>query len=188
MGTVMNRRESGMGPYYAGLWLWTRLGDSDVWIRSFSVLGSAVAVLLVFRLTLRWFSRWPAVIAATILLVSPFMHQYQTEARTYAWTMVVAVGMAFLGDVWVRRPSIVSSLGLGALGGVGVALSPLFVLWVSSFALAVVLAQIVESNPGHRFAFTELSEAAAHRVGVPRRRAVEFVAEDERRRGGDDLS
>jgi mannosyltransferase len=141
MWTVMNHREAGMGPYYVALWLWTRLGHSDVWIRSFSVLGSAVAVLLVFRLTLRWFSRWPAVIAATILLVSPFMHQYQTEARTYAWTMVVAVGMAFLGDVWVRRPSIVSSLGLGALVGVGVVLSPLFVLWVGSFAIVVLLAR-----------------------------------------------
>jgi mannosyltransferase len=140
MWSVINRREAGMGPYYVALWLWTRLGHSDVWIRSFSVLGSAVAVLLVFRLTLKWFSRWPAVVAATILMVSPFMHRYQTEARTYAWTMAVAVGMAFLGDLWVRRPSTVCSLGLGALTGVGVALSPLFVLWVGSFAVVVLLA------------------------------------------------
>ena len=140
MWSVINRREPGMGPYYVGLWLWTRLGHSDVWIRAFSVLGSSVAVLLVFRLTLRWFSRWPAVIAATILMVSPFMHRYQTEARTYAWTMAVAVGMAFLGDMWVRRPSIVSSLGFGALAGVGAALSPLFVLWVGSLTVVVWLA------------------------------------------------
>jgi hypothetical protein len=123
------------------LWLWTRLGHSDVWIRSFSVLGSSVAVLLVFRLTLRWFSRCPAVIAATILMASPFMHQYQTEARAYAWTMAVAVGMAVVGDRWIRRPSTASSLGLGALAGVGVALSPLFVLWVGSFAVVVWLAR-----------------------------------------------
>jgi hypothetical protein len=52
------------------------------------------------------------------------------------------VGLAIVGDRWIRRPSTGSSLGFGALAGVGVAVSPLFALWVGSFAVVVRLAGV----------------------------------------------
>ena len=89
----------GMGPYYACLWFWTRLGHSDWWIRGFSVLGGALAAVALYYLARMFLKRATAIVAAVLFVGHPQFLMNLTNARNYSWLMFVAV----LGVVCVMR-------------------------------------------------------------------------------------
>ena len=127
---IIGTREAGMGPYYVALWCWTRLGTSDEWIRMFSVVGAAVAVLVCHRLALRWFGRTTAVVVAVVLMVHPTVLRYQTEARAYSWIMACGVGVV-LAAIRLRRVRTTGAAALlGLVIGLAVAMHVVLVVFI----------------------------------------------------------
>lgn len=133
---VILDREPGMGPYYIGLWVWSRISTGDMWIRSFSVLGSAVAVSLTFMVCRRWARRWTACVAALLFATSWFMYQYQTMARSYTWLPATFLGFVLALDSFRLRPTVRAAGTLGALAGVCVALTPYSAFWILTVIVA----------------------------------------------------
>ena len=101
-------RTDGAPPgYYLLLHGWmTLFGDSDVAVRSLSVLFSLVT-LAVIALLVRRIADTRVAIAVTVLLATnPFVIRYATEGRMYALVMLeVVIGMTVL-DACLRRPSL----------------------------------------------------------------------------------
>ena len=115
----------GMGPYYACLWFWTRLGHSDWWLRGFSILGGTLAAVALYYLARLFCTRAVAVIAAGLFLCHPQFLMNLTNARDYSWLMFVAV----LGVVCVMKqvesPTVARAIWCGVVNGTLLALNPL---------------------------------------------------------------
>ncbi len=108
-------RTDGAPPgYYLLLHSWMALfGDSDVAVRSLSVLFSLVT-LAVIALLVRRIADTRVAIAVTVLLATnPFVIRYATEGRMYALVMLeVVIGMTVL-DACLRRPSLARAVPVG---------------------------------------------------------------------------
>jgi hypothetical protein len=76
--------------YFIALKGWRIFGDSQVALRSFSVLAAVLTVPMVYLVARRLESRWVAAVAAVLLSVNAYFLQYAQEARTYALTMLLA--------------------------------------------------------------------------------------------------
>ena len=76
--------EGNMTLYYLILRLWVHLGDSQVILRSLSVLFGVATIPIVYLLGLRLFDRRAGLIAATLLTVHAFHIRWSQEARSYA--------------------------------------------------------------------------------------------------------
>lgn len=115
----------GMGPYFACLWFWTRLGHSDWWIRYFSVLGGALAAVALYYLARMFLNRATAIVAAVLFVGHPQFLVNLTNARDYSWLMFVAV----LGVVCVLKqvesPTVARAVWSGVVNGTLLALNPL---------------------------------------------------------------
>jgi 4-amino-4-deoxy-L-arabinose transferase-like glycosyltransferase len=83
--------EANMGPYYLGLRAWAVFGQSDAWLRGFSVAGGAAAAVALYRLVLRYFDRPAALLAAVLFITNPVFLKYISETRGYSWSMFLAV-------------------------------------------------------------------------------------------------
>ncbi|MFQ5942924.1 MAG: glycosyltransferase family 39 protein [Anaerolineales bacterium] len=79
--------------YYTLLWLWQGVfGSSPVAVRALSLLLGAVLVYLGFRLSRKLFDERIALVAATMLALSPFQVHYSQEVRMYALLGVLSLG------------------------------------------------------------------------------------------------
>jgi 4-amino-4-deoxy-L-arabinose transferase-like glycosyltransferase len=115
--------EAGMGPYYLVLWAWARVGNSEGWLRTLSVLGGALAVAAVYLVATRLAGRPAALVAAVALGCNPFFVYNLTELRAYSWTMwfgvlTVALCVRFRSAPSARRAcawGVAVGLMLGAL-------------------------------------------------------------------------
>lgn len=76
--------EGNMTLYYLILRLWVHLGDSQVILRSLSVLIGVATIPVVYLLGLRLFDRRAGMIAATLITVHAFHIRWSQEARGYA--------------------------------------------------------------------------------------------------------
>ena len=128
-------RTAGMGPYFLSLWGWARLGDSEWWLRMFSVIGGACTVAALYLFACRAAARRTAALAAIGLICNPFFLRYLTELRTYSWVMCLAVVSTALFLRFRSAPTTANALRYGA--SVGVLLSLLF------FSVGVVAAHLV---------------------------------------------
>ena len=106
--------EANMGPYYLGLRLWAMFGESDAWLRGFSVVAGVGAAVSLFFLVQRYFERRTAVLAVVLLVLNPTFVYYLTEARGYMWSMFLAVlSVTFLLP---RNSSSMVVVGLSCTG------------------------------------------------------------------------
>lgn len=74
-------------PYFALLWVWTRLaGDGEVALRTVSLVAGVATIPVAYALARRVVaeSRWPARAAALLVAVNPLAVWYSQEARPYA--------------------------------------------------------------------------------------------------------
>ncbi|WP_020573256.1 glycosyltransferase family 39 protein [Actinopolymorpha alba] len=115
----LSERDAGLGAYYLGMHVWTRVGDSEWWLRLPSALAMAAAVGLVADLARRWWGSASALGAGLILALSPMASRYAQEARPYAFAVAFAVLSTWL--LWRavterRRWWIGYSAALAALG------------------------------------------------------------------------
>jgi len=76
--------EGNMTLYYLALRLWVHLGDSDVVLRSLSVLFGVATIPIVYLLGHRLFNRRVGLIAATLITVHAFHIRWSQQARSYA--------------------------------------------------------------------------------------------------------
>ena len=89
--------------YYALLRGWVALfGDSETALRSLSALCSTLAIPFFYLAAYRFTGTRAALIATTLLVLSPFQIRYAQEARMYALlTFTVAALLAVLGTLLI---------------------------------------------------------------------------------------
>lgn len=128
------RTEAGMFAYYLGLWGWGQFGDSEWWLRMFSVAGAAAGVAATWMLAVRVAGRRVAVVAVVALWCNPFFLRNLTELRAYSWTMCLAVVATLTLLRFRDTPSNRNGAAWGAVVGV--------MLGLLVFTVSIVLAQV----------------------------------------------
>ena len=104
-------RENQLRPlYYFLLMFWMRLGSSDAWLRSLSVIFAILSVFLIYRLGRRLSGEAEGLIAALLLTVSPLFINHAQEIRMYVVSLCLGLaGTLFLTDALLtertQRPS-----------------------------------------------------------------------------------
>ena len=89
--SVMSQRELNMGLYYISLKVWiTIFGESELAVRSLSVLFSVCAIIMTFAIGKRLFDAKIGLIAGSILAVNAFFIEYSQEARAYTLLIFMA--------------------------------------------------------------------------------------------------
>ena len=84
---------------------WVRFGGSETWVRLPSVVFVAAAVPLLFALGRRLFDERVGLTACILLAVNAFVVEYAHEARTYAFTLLLATTSILLLVRLIDRPS-----------------------------------------------------------------------------------
>jgi len=77
------QREMNMAVYYLFLKFWLKVGSSEFFVRSLSVLFGLAAILVVYALGARLFRPRAGLMAALLLAVNAFHVRYSQEARAY---------------------------------------------------------------------------------------------------------
>ena len=92
--------------YYLLLMGWRRFGNSDVWLRSLSVIFALISVFLIYRLGQRLAGEAEGLIAALLLTVSPVFVNHAQETRMYALSLCLGLaGTLFLAEALLtERP------------------------------------------------------------------------------------
>jgi len=124
-----------MSLYYVLLNLWRRLfGDSELALRSLSALAGAGAVVAIYALGTRLFSRRIGTFAAALLAVNEFMLQYAQTARGYTLLACLATMSCHLFVVELERPSVSARVAYVVVSAAAV--------YVHYFAALVLIAQL----------------------------------------------
>jgi uncharacterized membrane protein len=151
--------------YFALMHLYTRvLGESEIVLRSFSVLMSLTTLLLLW-LVARELLRddWGALVALMVAALNPFFVYYASEIRSYALLSTLGLGTLYL-YLRLRRAEAGLRLWAGALA-LGIAASA----YTHHFGLMIVLMVaifIVVDAFGKRWAVTHSLACAAVALGL----------------------
>lgn len=84
--------DAGIIPYYVTVWVWTLGGtfDSDVWLRSLSVIATLLAVAATAMAGRRLAGARAGMAAGLLLALMPGVARYSQEARVYALALAIA--------------------------------------------------------------------------------------------------
>jgi len=88
---ILWRREANMSLYYFLLHFWLRLGSSEVFIRSLSVLFAVATIPVLYLLGRRLFDSRTALVAVALLTVNAYHIRYSQEARSYTLVVFLCV-------------------------------------------------------------------------------------------------
>ncbi|MGQ9904733.1 MAG: glycosyltransferase family 39 protein [Anaerolineae bacterium] len=130
--------------YYLVLWSWLQgAGASDFAVRYLSVLFGVASVAVVWRAAREWLGVRAGLIAALLIVCSPFAIYFAQEARMYALYLLLAA-LSFLCMIRALKPDrnpFRYWLGMAA-ASVALAYSHFFgVFWIAAlYALALVVA------------------------------------------------
>ncbi|MDR7417475.1 MAG: glycosyltransferase family 39 protein [Armatimonadota bacterium] len=91
--------------YYRVLRIWLLLGDSEIAIRSLSVLWSVATVAVVFTIGRRLYGITEGAIAGVLLAVNAFHIAYAQEARSYSQAVFFVTLASLLFARALERPS-----------------------------------------------------------------------------------
>lgn len=105
ISTVHSNDEITPPLYFVLAWLTTKAGNSPELLRAPSLVAGIATIPLVYRLGLRTVGCRPALVAAALTALAPFMVYYSAEARAYGLMMALTVGstLAMLVAVDTRR-------------------------------------------------------------------------------------
>jgi hypothetical protein len=119
--------------YFFALHFWIRLvGDSELAVRYFSLIGGVLTVVLTFRIGRSLLGRAVGIVAAALAAVAPFHVYYSQEARMHIWTTALCL-LAANALVWaLDRPAAWRRWALFAAAGV----LGLYTFYYAGFALA----------------------------------------------------
>jgi len=84
---------------------WVQFGDGEAWMRLPSVLFATAAVPVVYLLGRRLFDERVGVTAAFLIAVNAFVVEHAHEARTYAFTLLVATSSVLCLVRYLQEPA-----------------------------------------------------------------------------------
>lgn len=101
------------------LWLWSWLGQSDLWLLANSILWSLAAIISLYATAARVFDRRTALVAAAILAVFPIAITHAQLLRMYSMLMTLTVWAWYLTHQMLTsktsRPSMVPAVAVGLM-------------------------------------------------------------------------
>lgn len=111
------------GPYYLFMHVWIAvIGDSVLALRAPAILAMTGAAAVTAQLGARLFGPRAGVLGGLLFAVTPVASRYAQEARSYAFTMLLAVTATLLLDRALRRTTWPRWLAYGtAIIGLGLA-------------------------------------------------------------------
>ena len=124
-----------MSFYYLLLSAWTHLGNSEVILRSLSVVFAALSIPVAYAFAARFFGQRAAAIAAVLLSVNSLLIEYAREARGYTLLVFLVCGSMLMFALAVERRSTAVWLGWAVATALGA-----YVHW---FVVFVVAAQMI---------------------------------------------
>jgi mannosyltransferase len=102
--------------FYVLAWAAAKVGDPQEWLRAPSLVAGVLTIPLTYVLGLRAAGRGPALVAATLMALSPFAIFYSTEARAYGLLGFLSVASTLLLLRAVRSAGVRWWLLYGAAG------------------------------------------------------------------------
>lgn len=87
---VLSRFEANMALYYGLLHFWIKLSESEVIVRSLSVVAGLLTVPVIYALGGRMFGTRAGLISAVLLAANAFHIRFSQEARSYALVVLLA--------------------------------------------------------------------------------------------------
>jgi 4-amino-4-deoxy-L-arabinose transferase-like glycosyltransferase len=131
--------------YFVLSWLTTQFGHAPEWVRAPSLVAGTLTIPAVYALGARTVGRAPALLAAAVTTLSPFMIYYSTEARGYALVMLLVVlstlSMLIAAETGRARWWV-------AYGATSCA--AMYTHYTAAFALAAQLVWLFWAEPGAR--------------------------------------
>ena len=112
---TLRAREINMALYYVLLHFWLKMGSSEAFLRSMSVVSSVATIPFTFAIGSRLFGRTVGLIAAWFLAVNAFHVRYAQEARAYALFALLATISTYLLVRNIQEPQAGSWACYGAL-------------------------------------------------------------------------
>jgi mannosyltransferase len=98
-------REANMSLYYALLRAGLHFGQSEFFIRSFSILFAVATIPAIYWLARQLYDRKIALLAAALFTVNAYNVRYSQEARSYTLFVLLATLSCGLFVSWLRKPS-----------------------------------------------------------------------------------
>ena len=98
-------REANMSLYYLLLRMWLRLGRSEFFIRSLSVVFAAATLPAIYWLARLLYDRRVALIAAALFAFNAYSVRYAQEARSYALFLLLATLSSGFLVAFLRAPT-----------------------------------------------------------------------------------
>ncbi len=99
--------------YYLQLHYWLKLGTSDFWIKSNSILTSIIAIISLYFLARKYFNQRTALITGLLFAIAPYAVNYGSEARNYALWMLLVIWIYELNNrVLLGQHKLLSAAGL----------------------------------------------------------------------------
>lgn len=89
--------------YYVVLWCWTRLGDSDAWVRALSGIFAVVSVPIFVAIITRLTPPKAAPLGVGLYVLHPFLLRYGQEARGYSLMLLVALVVVWRWLCYLER-------------------------------------------------------------------------------------
>ena len=100
--------------YFALLKVWIQLGDSEVFLRSLSVLFGAIAVCLIYIVGGALLNRRAAIFATVIFATSPLLIWYSQEARYITLTLATTLLSIYAFQRLLASPYFAGRLAYGS--------------------------------------------------------------------------
>ncbi len=122
--------------YYTLLWIWQSVaGASPVAVRALSVILGLLLIYIGYRLSRRLFEERIAIVAASMLALSPFQVHYSQEVRMYMLLSVLLLGATFVYWKALEGGSLRYWLAFAVLGAVAQYSHTLAALYLIPLAL-----------------------------------------------------
>lgn len=102
---VITDREMNAALYSVFMHGWVQLGDGEAWMRLPSVVFATAAVPVVYLLGRRLLDERVGVTAAFLVAVNAFVVEYSHEARTYAFTLLLAATSVLCLVRYLQEPA-----------------------------------------------------------------------------------
>ena len=102
---ILWRREANMSLYYLLLRGWLRLGESEAFVRSLSIVFALATIPVLYFLGRRLFGARAGLIAALLLAVHAYHVRYSQEARSYSLMVLLCAGSSLFFLQSLELPS-----------------------------------------------------------------------------------
>lgn len=102
---LMENQDRVLLPYFAAIRLWSIFGQNISWLRAFSGLGAAVAVVCASGLARKMFGPAAAWYAAILYMITFPWIRFAQEARPYSWAVAFTAASMWAFYSMMRNPT-----------------------------------------------------------------------------------